>query len=212
MTVTIFGATGMVGKQLIIHALAKGWTVRAFGRHIEELIESEQYREHFKAFKGYVFDAGDVKKSLKGCDAVLSALGGLLDGSDRTRSLGMKNIVTQMEKNGPARIVALGGLGVMDAPDGSGPLFMQEDYPREYFPVGKEHFEAYNYLKNSSLEWTFVCSPNILEADANGKFEVTPETPASSMEINAGNIALAMVEAVEHKSYITQRIGISNTE
>lgn len=210
MTITIFGATGMVGKQLITHCLSKGWLVRAFGRNIEKWIDTEKYRERFTAIKGYVFDEGDVKKAIKGCDAVLSALGGLLDGSDKTRSLGMKNIVAQMEKYGPERIVALGGMGVLDAPDGSGPLFLQEGYPKEYVAVGKEHFEAYQFLRASHLKWTFVCSPNILEADANGKFTVTSESPAPNWEVNSGNLALAMVQMAEQDRYINQRVGISN--
>ena len=211
MTVTIFGATGTVGRQLITHSLARGWTVKAFGRNIEAWIDIEKYRDNFTAIKGYVFDAGDVKKSLKGSDAVLSALGGSVDGSDKTRSLGMKNIVAQMEKYGPKRIVALGGLGVMDAPNGSGPMFMQEGYPAEYVPVGREHFEAYNYLKASSLEWTFICSPNILDADADGKYVVTEETPAPEFEINAGNLGLFMTQAVESASFFKKRFGICNS-
>ena len=34
MTITIFGATGMVGKQLVQQALFKGYTVKAFGRNV----------------------------------------------------------------------------------------------------------------------------------------------------------------------------------
>jgi hypothetical protein len=211
MTVTIFGATGLVGKQLITHSLAMGWKVRAFGRNVEAWIEAENYREHFSAIKGYVFDAGDVKEALKGSDAVLSALGGSLDGSDRTRSLGMKNIVAQMEKYGPKRIVALGGLGVLEAPDGSGPMFLQEGYPAQYVPVGKEHFEAYQFLKASSLDWTFICSPDIVDADADGKFITLAEERGPNWEISAGNLALAMVQMALKGDFIHHRVGISNT-
>jgi uncharacterized protein len=210
MRVTIFGASGLVGKQLITHSLAHGWQVVAFGREIDEWIDKEALHNNFKAVKGYIFDASDVKKALKGADAVLSALGGAVDGSDRTRSLGMKNIVAQMEKVGPKRIVALGGLGVLDAPDGSGPLFEQEDYPKEYVAVGREHFQAYNFLKNSSLDWTFVCSPNIMDNEANGLIEVVPEAPASQFEISSGNLALYMTQAIADISHINQRVGIGN--
>ncbi len=210
MTVTIFGATGQVGRQLITHAFAKGWQVRAFGRQIEGLLDTDMRNPNLQAIKGYVFDAGDVKKAIKGADAVLSALGGAIDGADHTRSLGIKNIVAQMEKYGPRRIVALGGLGVLDNPEGNGPLFEQEDYPQEYVPVAREHFAAYNFLKASSLEWTFICSPNILDAEANGRFYVTEETPADGFTISAGNLALCMVQAVEQGTYIHKRIGIAN--
>jgi putative NADH-flavin reductase len=211
MVVTIFGATGMVGRQLIIHALAKNWQVRAFGRQVDELIDMDLQQKSFNAIKGYVFDAGDVKKVLKGSDAVLSALGGAVDGSDRTRSLGIKNIVEQMEKFGPKRIVALGGLGVLDTPDGNGPLYEQEEYPKEYVPVSKEHFAAYQFLKNSNLDWTFLCPPNIINEEADGNFKTFPESIPEKMEINSGNLALSMVQAVESGTFLHQRVGITNS-
>jgi len=34
MTIIVFGATGMVGKQLVQQALFKGHTVKAFGRNV----------------------------------------------------------------------------------------------------------------------------------------------------------------------------------
>ena len=68
-----------------------------------------------KTFKGYVFDEQDVFEAINGSDAVISVLGGAFDGSDKTRSLGMKNIVKQMEKAGVKRIVAIGGPGVLNA-------------------------------------------------------------------------------------------------
>lgn len=210
MTVTIFGASGMVGKQLIFHSLSRGWEVKAFGRNIDEWIDEEKFRDHFKAIKGYVFDAGDVQKALKGSDAVLSALGGDIAGTDKTRSLGMKNIVAQMEKYGPKRIVALGGLGVLDSPDGNGPIFMQEGYPKEYIPVGREHYEAYSHLKNSNLQWTFFCSPDILDAEANGLVELCIESPATNYQVYAGNLAMAMVQVVDTTDFNCKRVGISN--
>ncbi len=210
MTVTIFGATGMVGKQLIIHALSKGWNVRAFGRQIDDLMDKELQTDKLTAVKGYLFDAGDVQKALKGCNAVLSAIGGAVDGSDQTRSLGIKNIVAQMEKNGPKRIVAVGSVGVLESEDGNGPRFEQEDYPQEFVPVGREHFAAYMHLKKSSLDWTFMCPPDIHDKEADGKFETTPEAPATHWEINAGNLALSMVQAVASETFIHQRVGIGN--
>jgi len=210
MTVTIFGATGQVGRQLVTHSLAKGWKVRAFGRQIEGLLDQDMRNPNLLAVKGYVFDAGDVKNAIQGADAILSALGGGIDGADQTRSLGIKNIVAQMEKYGPKRIVALGGLGVLENPDGEGLLFEQEDYPEEYVPVAREHFAAYNFLKASNLDWTFICSPDIVDIEADGKFETAEEAPAEGMKISAGNLALCMVQAVEAGTFIKSRVGIAN--
>ncbi|TAD84207.1 MAG: hypothetical protein EAY75_13510 [Bacteroidetes bacterium] len=209
MIVTIFGATGMVGKQLVTHSLAKGYHVRAFGRSVEGLIDADLRHENFEAIKGYVFDATDVQHAITGAHAVLSALGGAFDGSDHTRSLGIKNIATQMATVGLTRIVALGGYGVLPNNKG-GYLLDAPDYPINYLPVGLEHKAAYECLKASALDWTFVCSPNIVDGDADGQFETQAEAAAQSMHIGAGNLAMFMVNELSSNVYVKSRVGIGN--
>lgn len=209
MIVTIFGATGLVGKQLITHCFAKGYTVRAFGRNIEHLIDADLRNENFEVIKGYVFDAEEVRKAIKGSDAVLSVIGGNFNGTDKARSVGLKNIIAQMELEGVKRIVALGGLGVLA--DANGKYLLEgENYPPEFLAVGLEHKTAYEYLKASTLDWTFICSPNILPLDADGLFETAAEAPVAKMEINAGNLALCMVNELSKNKYLHQRVGIGN--
>jgi uncharacterized protein len=209
MVVTIFGATGTVGKQLIVHALAKKYNVRAFGRNVESMIDEDLRNEHLEIIKGYIFDEKQVSDSLQGSDFVLSALGGSFDGTDKARSLGMKNIVRQMEKAGLSRIVALGGLGVL--PGENGNYRMEADnYPKEFLPVGLEHKAAYEVLAKSNLNYTFVCSPDIVPADADNRFETAAESPAGAGEINAGNLALFMVQELERNKYVRKRVGIGN--
>lgn len=209
MIVTIFGATGMVGRMLITHCLAKGWQVRAFGRNIESLIDDDQRNNHLTVIKGYVFDETDVQQAIAGSHAVLSTLGGALDGADKARSLGIKNIIRQMEATHVSRIVALGGLGVLPGPDGK-LLLDDPNYPPTYLPVGLEHRQAYEYLKGSPLQWTFVCAPNILPLAADNAFATQAEQPGPSLEINAGNLALFMVNELTANEYLQQRVGIGN--
>ncbi len=211
MRLTIFGATGMVGKHIVRHALASGHHVKAFGRNVESLIDYDLRNENFEAVKGYVFDENDVFDAVKGSNAVLSALGGSFDGTDKTRSLGIKNIVSQMEKAGVKRIVALGGLGILNADDNS--LIMDKPtYPKEFLPVGKEHLQAYLYLKNSNLDWTIVGSPDLVEAEATGEYVTAADRPPTPNvgKINAGNLALFMVSEVAQNQYLHHRVGISN--
>lgn len=209
MTVTIFGATGVVGKQLVTHALAKGWNVKAFGRNVGNLIDKDLNSDNFTAFKGYVFDSGDVSRALKETDAVLSALGGAADTTDKSRSLGMKNIVTQMQKAGVKRIVALGGYGVLPDADGNY-LMNHDDFPPELIAVSDEHKQAYLYLLESNLDWTFVCAPAIVQKEANADFELQPVFAGYGKTVGSGNLALFMVEELEQKNFVGQRIGISD--
>lgn len=208
MNIVVFGATGQVGKQIVKQALFNGHHVKAFGRNVFTEFSTEE--KNLDLIKGGVFDEGEVLHAIKGCDAVLSALGGSFDGTDKSRSLGMKNIVTQMKKAGVQRIVALGGMGVLNADENS-LLMDSEDYPKEYLPVGYEHRKAYEYLNNSGLDWTFVCSPDIINADATGEFITNTNYPPepNKYKINAGDLALFMLGELKQNDFVEMRVGIS---
>ena len=209
ITIIIFGATGMTGKQLVQQALHKGYTVKAFGRNVFSEFETDT--KNLELIKGALFDEGEVLAAVKGCDAVLSALGGSMDGTDKTRTLGIKNIIAQMKKNAVQRIVAIGGMGVLNA-DENTLLVDTENYPKEMIPISKEHEQAYDYLKESGLNWTFVCPPNIINHEATGSFitkaNYLPEP--NNNKINAGDLALFMLNELDKNNYVQQRVGISN--
>ncbi len=210
MTITIFGATGQVGKRIVNQALAKGFTVRAFGRNVSNLIDKDINDAKFEAIKGYVFDGNDVLKAINGSDAVLSVLGGSFDGTDKTRSLGIKNIVTQMQKIGIKKIIAVGGLGILNANETT-LIIDSPNYPEEYKPVGLEHLAAYQYLAASTLDYTFVCPPNILDEDFTGNYITNtnyPPTP-NNFEVAAGDIADCMLQELTNNQFNKQKVGIS---
>ena len=209
MKLIIFGATGMVGKQLVQQALFGKNHVKAFGRNVftTDYLETE----NLELVQGALFDEGEVYDAIKGCDAVLSAIGGSADGTDKTRTLGMKNIIKQMQKAGVKRIVALGGLGVLNAVD-SGLLIDKEDYPAKYKAVGLEHKKAYEMLDETGLDWTFVGSPDIINAGPTGSYVTNADYPPveNKYKINAGDLAMFMLNELEKNEYIQHRVGISN--
>ena len=210
MIITVFGATGMVGNKIVRTALALGYTVRAFGRNITDMIDTDLRNTNLEVIKGSVFDAKDIFGAIVGADAIISALGGSIDGEDKTRSLGIKTIVEQMEKAGVKRIIALGGMGSLDAGDGSY-IMDRPGYPAVFLPVSREHLQAYLYLKASQLDWTFVCPPDIKNIDGTGSYIVAEtQLPVPNLQyINAGDLAAFMVKGATNNEYLHLRVGIS---
>lgn len=207
MKLTIFGATGQVGIEMVKQALWRGHEVSAFGRNVFDL---KQEDEHLQKIKGALFDEGEVLQAIKGCDAVLSSIGGAFDGADKTRSLGIKNIITQMKKAGIKRIIAVGGMGILNA-DEETLLIDTPTYPTEYIAVGNEHRKAYEFLKSSELNWTFVCAPNIINEGPTGSYITSKDYPPSpnQFKINAGDLAQFMLNELEKNEYVQTRVGIS---
>jgi uncharacterized protein len=207
MKITIFGATGMTGKRAIDEALAHGHTVRAFGRNVFENLSTE--RERLELFKGGVLSQGDVEDALKGADAVLSCLGGGIDGTDRTRSLGMKIIVEAMKKKGPKRIVAIGSYGVLQAEE-TKLRYQMPGYPPKFKAVALEHLEAWQHLAKSPLDWTFLCPPEIKDAPPTGKYNLRLDYPADGpMWVNAGDLAHFMMHELQANDWVKCRVGIA---
>ncbi|MBL0056580.1 MAG: SDR family oxidoreductase [Chitinophagaceae bacterium] len=207
--IIVFGATGMVGRQLVQQALFNGHTVRAFGRNVYTTDFPDD--PNLQRIQGALFDATEVLNAIRGCDAVLTAIGGGTDSNDKTRTLGIKNIIAQMKKAGVNRIIGIGGMGVLNADDKS-LLIDQDDYPEEYKAVGLEHRKAWEMLKESGLEWTFVCPPNIINEGPTGSF-ITAEDYVplpNKYQVNAGDLALFMLNELNKNEFLKHRVGISN--
>lgn len=209
MVITVFGATGQVGKRVVTQALAAGHTVKAFGRNIESLLDADLSNDKLIAIKGYVFDEADVKAAITGSDAIISCLGGAFDGTDKTRSLGLKNIVTQMQQCGVYRIAAVGGIGILNA-NADTRIIDLPMYPEQYRPVGLEHLAAYNVLISSGRDWTFVCPPNIIDADASGNYRTNINYPPQpdTGKVAAGDIADCLLQAVTTNQFLHKRVGL----
>ena len=207
MNVTIFGANSLVGKQLVLHALTKGWHVTAFDRDVTKLIDREN--DNFTPVKGYLFSKDDIKDVLKKSDGVLCALSGAADGVDKSRSVGLDNIIHQMQANGIKNIMVLGGVGVLLDEEGVA-LMDNEEFPVELQLVSQEHLNALNKLRNSGLNWTFVCPKEVVKADADNHY-VTAENQLPKINAaSSGNIALYMVEHLFEDAVNNKIIGIAN--
>ena len=199
----------MVGKQLVQQALFNKHHVKAFGRNVytTDYLETE----NLQLVQGALFDEGEVYNAVAGCDAVLSSIGGSVDGTDKARTLGLKNIIKQMQKAGVKRIIAIGGLGVLNA-DETSMLIDKDDYPVEYKAVGLEHKKAFELLQESGLNWTFICPPNIINEGPTGEFITHADYPPSpnKYKINAGDLAMMMLNEISKNEYLNKRVGISN--
>jgi uncharacterized protein len=209
MNLIVFGATGQTGKQLVQQALFNGHHVKAFGRNVytTDFLQTD----NLQLVQGALFDAKEVYNAVKGCDAVLSAIGGGYDGTDKTRTLGMKNIIAQLKKAGIKRIIAVGAEGILNAADG-GLLMEKEDYPPEYLPVSLEHRKAYELLKESGLDWTVVCPSDIVNAGPTGHYALAADQlpDPNNYRINAGDLAMFMLNELSKNEYVGHRVGISN--
>ncbi len=210
MTITIFGANTIVGKQLIKRALAKNFKVKAFDRNIEFLIDADLRNDAFEAIKGYVFDKNEVLKAVKKSDVIVSCLEGSIDGIDKTRSLGMKNIIEAMQKANVKKIVAISGIGILNYAEDK--LVMEmDDFPLELKAVSLEYLLTYEQLQATNLNWTLVCTNLIIDKDFTGDYNLTENylTHPITEKNYSGDIADCILKTVINGTHTNSRIEIS---
>ena len=105
MRITIFGASGRVGRLVVEGALKDGHEVVAFVHHKPKFPDNP----HLKIAQGDIHQTADVAKAVKDADVVISALGSWGTKSKDIVSSGMANIIPAMQDSGVKRVISLTG-------------------------------------------------------------------------------------------------------
>jgi putative NADH-flavin reductase len=201
MQVTVFGASGRVGRQVVLLALEQEHTVRAFV-HSHDPFKSQP---GLTVIKGNVRDEKAVVAAINGSQAVIVALGSWGTKSKNVVSSGTRLIIPAMRSQGLKRIVTLTGSGARWSGDkpgfwGSiGRLFLKILAPK-ILRDGEEHLRL---LEASNLVWTSVRSP----AMSNGKFtgyKLSLQSPPLWARISRQAVAHSLIDLADNGEYPRQ--------
>jgi nucleoside-diphosphate-sugar epimerase len=116
MQVTVFGATGGIGRHVVDQLLTAGHDVVAYARNPAKL---DREHPHLRLVTGELADSDNVREAVKGSDAVISALGpSLKRGTTGTPVAdGTRTVVEAMQATGVRRFVGLATPSVSDPRD-----------------------------------------------------------------------------------------------
>jgi len=116
MTITVFGASGAIGKLFIRKALDKGFKVRAYVRNTSKFDLTHQ---NLVTIQGELHDFDKVKHAISDADAVISTLGPPLKRKNDVFAVleGHKNIVTAMEMAKVKRFITIATPNVKSTED-----------------------------------------------------------------------------------------------
>lgn len=190
----VIGATGGTGREVVRQAVARGLdvTVLVRGEAPADLPAA------VRVLKGDVRDAAAIAAALDGQDAVVSALGvklGQKPGRERSESTAA--LVAAMEQAGVARLVSVSSVGV-------GPSLATMTKPaRTLWPrmVGQERLDevarADASITGSSLEWTLVQPPRLVESTKTDAVTVGPATRvAFGSQLSRAQLATVLLNAL----------------
>lgn len=199
MQVTVFGASGKVGRLVVEELVSRGYEVTVF------VHEHNPFGGDVRAVKGDIHAAADVAKAVQGSDMVVSALGSWGTKHKDIVSAGTRNIIAAMERQGIKRLVTLTGSEARDPTDKTG-LFQKASHLAASLLVskivrdGEEHIRL---LRASQLDWTVIRSPIMNNLGHKG-YKLEASWLSHLRTINRQAVAQAMVDQLNDTSYFRQ--------
>lgn len=203
MTITVFGASGAIGKLFIKKALDKGFKVRAYVRNLSKFNLKNQ---NLTTIQGELHDFDKVKQAISDVDAVISTLGPPLKRKYDVFAVleGHKNIVTAMEMEKVKRFITIATPSVKSTEDKPSLVTkMPTIMARLFFPSAyQEIVQVGEVVKLSQLDWTIVrfIAPN--NKPGTGKVKVTFGDTKISWGISRTDIADFLLTQINDKQYV----------
>lgn len=113
-TITIIGASGFIGQNLIKYLLeSSDYSIRAFARHADTINIPSAGAQRLELIDGDAFNSSDVEKAVAGSDAVVYLLHMMAEQGDyAAKEAEVAEICGKaIAKQGIRRVVYMGGLG-----------------------------------------------------------------------------------------------------
>jgi len=200
MNIAVVAANGRLGKEFVEAALAAGHTVRA-GIRGDSNLESHP---NLSAIQCDATNASDIRRLLRNQDAVVSAIGHIKGSDANVQTVATQTILTVMQEMNITRFVDVTGTGVRFPGDKISlvDIFLNlavgiVDPAR--VKDGKDHVEV---LKTSSVEWTTIRVLKLQNVKPQA-FELKLHGP-TKWYVGRREVALAMLQVLEHDSFIKQ--------
>jgi putative NADH-flavin reductase len=213
MNVTVFGATGAIGQQIVQQLRASRHVVTAYVRTPAKVPST--WGQDVTVVTGEITDAAAIDRAVTGADAVVSALGPSMDRKAIGLPLveGTEHIVEAMQRHGVRRYVGNATPSVLD-PREKGtwqtrlPTFMAKTFLRRAYDeiVGMSHA-----VMDSGLDWTIVRFLAPKDGPARGSVrQGFYGTDKLGFAVTRADIAAFTAAQVDDRRYVGAAPGISN--
>lgn len=173
MKITIFGASGATGKNVVEQALAQGNEVTAFVRNPEKM---DIKNDKLTVTQGDVTKAQEVENAVAAVDGVVVALGASPDmQADIVMEEGTRNIIDAMKKHGVKRIIVQSSYPMSGSPEGVAflkQMGMGDEQIAMVQPVLDDKAKQEEAIRDSGLAYTIVRPLMLNDDPKTGKYRV----------------------------------------
>ncbi|MGD0644195.1 MAG: SDR family oxidoreductase [Candidatus Bathyarchaeia archaeon] len=208
--ITVFGATGGTGKQLVEQALAAGYEVIAYARDPSKLNITH---ERLTVVQGELTDQTLIENAIQGTEAVLSTLDPRGGSKNKPITQGIQNIIAAMKKQGVRRLIVTSTLSAKDPNDK--PTLRTKAMVSLVKTTMRGAYEdivsAAETVRSSNLDWTIVRLTMLNNDSKSGTVKVGYVGDGKvGTWISRADIADFMLKQVGQMKYVQQAPAISN--
>lgn len=209
MKLTVFGATGGVGQEIVRQALTAGHRVTAVVREPGRL---EVTGPGLDVVRADLTDEGAVRPAVAGRDAVLSGLGARSrkDAGIATRLT--RTVLGAMEAEGVRRLLVVSAAPLGPAPERDGPLdrAVRGVVSAVLKDVYADLRAMEDQIARSATDWTVVRPPRLQDRPVTGKYRVVVGgSPARGRFLGRADVAHAMLAMTGDPATVKQGVGIA---
>jgi len=209
MKLTVFGATGGIGREIVRQALDAGHEVTAVVRDPARLSVTG---ERLEVFRDDLADPEAVRPAVAGRDVVLSGLGARSRKDAGIAARLTRTVLGAMQAEGVRRLLVVSAGPVGPAPENEGLLdrtargIVSALLKDVYADLGEMEAE----LERSATDWTVVRPPRLQNKPVTGVYRtVVGGFPAGGRFIARADVAHAMLAMAGDPGTVKQGVGVA---
>lgn len=205
-TISVLGATGHIGRQVVTSLLQQGYSVTAFCHGPSPF----PHHNSLRIITGDVHQEKDLREAISGSDAIISALGSWHTPTQDILSSATKHLVAIIPRLDIHRLVTLTGADARSPKDH--PTIFQQLLRPVFLTIApmilRDAEDHLQMLQASQLNWTSLRSPVMRSFGSQGRYKVTTTPPSPWATIHRRDVVTALIQLAVSDNYTGQAVYI----
>ena len=201
MRIFLAGATGRTGRQILQQARPRGHQITALVRGGADRLDPAE--SWLRILNGDLLDHPNLAQIVANHDAIITALSGSV-----VEPATLKLIDAAQVAKVP-RFLGLAGGGILQL-DAHSLRRDRPDYPATFRTSSEGHLRAWKALEASTLDWTLVCTPDLLDTPATGRATALADfMPQGGKSVPRADVAAFMMTELDQPRFSRKRVGLT---
>lgn len=209
MNILLLGATGKTGYAILQRLSQEGHAVKAIVRNPQKVdLAKLEHPDKVELVKGDIYNLDILKKEVRNCDVVISALGtGKSNNYTEIYSEGGRNILAAMRESGVKRLLTITS-GIIDMSDPATDNFFLNRIIRPNF--NKVYYDQTRWETilddTTDINWTCFRPTNLTDKGFTGQYRVQDRhCPKGGWKISRADLAHFMVDQIQSPEFICKK-------